>query len=227
MNDSHAGPGDGDGLPGAAPDTGYRALMWGPARVTGMPPRRLLVEGVVLGAAVSGLITGSGVAGALTGHQTPALVAGIVIALGAAAYLFFTNAGRVLLVAVALLGAVLSWWVPRATVEAALAERGETRSVVVTEVHTHRYEGRNYVKNSCTVQLPDGTPVTAQAWRGCGLSTAPGDHLSMVFDPDGVFEPTDRVLPGSAMAVGWRPGALGLLLAGICCVAVVRSQPQP
>ncbi|MCZ4606908.1 hypothetical protein O3S80_24745 [Streptomyces sp. Lzd4kr] len=225
MTDSHAGHVYSDDRPDAVPDTSYRALMWGPANFIGMPPRRLLVEGVITGVGLSGLIAGSAVAGALTGHRLPALVAGIVIALGTAVYLFFTNAGRVLLVAVALLGAVLSWWAPRVTAEVVMTERGETRTVVVTEVHTHRYEGRDYVKNSCTVELPNGTPVEAEAWRTCTLSTKPGDHLSMVFAPKGVFEPTDHELPDSAVQAGWPPAGLALLLAGICCIAVVRSQP--
>ncbi|MFE0802560.1 hypothetical protein [Streptomyces sp. NPDC058812] len=225
MTDSHTGPGRDADQSGAVPGTNYRALMWGPANFRGTPPKRLLLEGTVLGTGLSGLIAGSAVAGALTGHRLPALVAGIVLALGAAAYLFFTNAGRVLLIMVALLGAVLSWWVPRVTAEAVLAERGETRSVVVTEVHEHRYEGRDYVKNSCTTQLPDGTPVEAQAWRSCTLSTRPGDRLTMVFDPEGAIEPTDRPLPGSAAEAAWRPTGLALLLAAICCVAVVRSKP--
>lgn len=225
MTDSYTGPEQGDDQSGPAPDISSRALMWGPANFTGMPPKRLLLEGVLLGIGLSVLIAGSAVAGALTGHRLPALVAGIVLALGTAAYLFFTHAGRVLLTVVALLGAVLSWWVPRVTAEAVLAERGETRSVVVTEVREHRYEGRDYVKNSCTTELPDGTPVEAEAWRSCTLSTEPGDRLSMVFDPEGVFEPTDRVLPGSAAEAAWRPAGLALLLTAICCVAVVRSQP--
>ncbi|MFG3126529.1 hypothetical protein [Streptomyces tendae] len=225
MSDSHTGPGQGDDPSGAVPDTSYRALMWGPANFRGTPPKRLLLEGTVLGMGLSGLIAGSAVAGALTGHRLPALVAGIVFALGAAAYLFFTNAGRVLLIMVALLGAVLSWWVPRVTAEAVLAERGEARSVVVTEVHEHQYEGRDYAKNSCTTQLLDGTPVEAQAWRSCTLATQPGDRLTMVFDPEGVVEPTDSPLPGSAAEAAWRPVGLALLLASFCCVAVVRSKP--
>ncbi|QEU69674.1 hypothetical protein CP966_33740 [Streptomyces galilaeus] len=183
-----------------------------------------MVVGAVLGRGVATVVVGSAVAGALTGHRLPALAAGIVVAWGAAAYLFFTNAGRVLVAAVALLGAVLSWWVPRVTDEV-LAERGEARSVVVTGVHTHRYEGRDYVQNSCTVELLDGTPVTAEAWRTCTLATTVGDHLEMVFDPDGVVAPTDRSLPVSAAEGGWRLAGLALLLAAVCSVAVVRLQP--
>ncbi|QOV36059.1 hypothetical protein IM697_39535 [Streptomyces ferrugineus] len=225
MTDAHSGPEYGDDRPGAVPDTSYRALMWGPANFTGPPPRRLIVEGIALGLGGAALIAGSGVAGVLTGHRLPALVAGIAVALAAAAYLFFTNAGRVLVAVVAVFGALLAWWVPQITEEAVLAERGVTRSVVVTEVDTHRYEGRDYVQNSCTVELADGTPVAAEAWRTCTLSTRPGDHLDMVFDPDGVVAPTDRSLPGSAAEAGWRPAAFALLLAAVCCVAVVRSQP--
>ncbi|WP_415941103.1 hypothetical protein [Streptomyces sp. 067-1] len=143
MTDSHTGPEQGGDQSGAIPDTSCRTLMWGPANFRGAPPKRLLLEGAVLGTGLSGLITGSAVSGVLTGHRLPVLVTGIVLALGTAVYLFFTHAGRVLLIMVALLGAVLSWWVPRVTAEAVLAERGEARSVVVTEVHEHRYEGRD------------------------------------------------------------------------------------
>jgi hypothetical protein len=147
------------------------------------------------------------------------------VALGIAVYLFFTNAGRILLGVVAILGAVLAWWVPGAATEAYLAERGEARTVVVTAVHEHHYRGRDYVNYSCSVKLPDGTQVEAQAWRTCHLSTEPGDRLSMVFDPRGVVAPTDRLLPTSALAPGVGPSAVALLLAAVCFTAVVRSCP--
>lgn len=41
-----------------APDLSYRALIWGPANFTGMPPRGLVLEGAVLGLGGSGLIVG-------------------------------------------------------------------------------------------------------------------------------------------------------------------------
>ncbi|MGW0827237.1 hypothetical protein [Streptomyces sp. NPDC002845] len=97
--------------------------------------------------------------------------------------------------------------------------------MVVTEVDVHRYKGRDYVKNSCSVELPDGTPVMTEVWRSCGLSTEPGDRLTMVFDPQGTIAPTDRLLPGSAAEAAVRPAAAALLLAALCCIAVVRSQP--
>lgn len=95
----------------------------------------------------------------------------------------------------------------------------------VTAVHPHRYEGRDYVNYSCSVRLPDGTPVTAEAWSTCLSSTEPGDRLSMVFDPAGVVAPTDRPLPGSALGAGARTGGIALLLAAVCFTAVVRSCP--
>ncbi|MGV9991540.1 hypothetical protein [Streptomyces sp. NPDC003374] len=47
----------------------------------------------------------------------------------------------------------------------------------------------------------------------------------MVFDPGGAIDPTERLLPGSATEAVSRLAGLALLLAAVCCVAVVRSQP--
>jgi hypothetical protein len=206
-------------------DAGMRAMMWGPANFTGMPPRRLMAEGAVLGVLGAGLVVGAGVAGLLTGHRTWGTGAAIVVTLALAVYLFFTNAGRVLVVAVAILGVALAWWVPDATADAVLAERGERRTVEVTAVHAHRYEGRDYVNYSCSVALPDGTPLETEAWPSCLSSSEPGDQLSMVFDPAGVVAPTDRILPDSALGAGARTAGVALLLAVVCFTAVVRSYP--
>ncbi|MGW0827238.1 hypothetical protein [Streptomyces sp. NPDC002845] len=76
------------------------------------------MEGTLLGLLAAGLIVGAAVAGVLTGHSAVGTGIGAVSALGVAAYLFFTNAGRVLLVAVALLagrwpgGCRVSWPMP-------------------------------------------------------------------------------------------------------------------
>ncbi|MFC9245591.1 hypothetical protein ACFT7S_16675 [Streptomyces sp. NPDC057136] len=203
----------------------YRTRMWGPATFAERPPTRLVVEGALLGLTTACLVVGAAAAGALTGHSALGTGVGVAVALACAVYLFFTNAGRVLLVGVALLGGVLAWWVPGQTAEAVLAARGEPRTVVVTEVHVHRYEGRDYVKNSCSVELLDGTPVAVEAWRSCGPAVRTGHHPTMVFDPEGVIAPTDRVLPASAAAAGAGPAGAALALAVLCCVAVIRSQP--
>ncbi|WP_369147748.1 hypothetical protein [Streptomyces sp. R44] len=201
------------------------AFLWGPANFSGRPPGRLLAEGALVGLATAGVIAGAAVAGASTGFGVPGTVAGVVAALGSAAYLLATNAGRALVGAVALLGGFLAWWLPGQAAQAVLAARGVSRPVVVTEVHVHRYEGRDHVAYSCAVRLPDGTPVSAEAWRGCGAGVRPGRRLTMVFDPDGAVPPTDRVLPSSA-AVGFAgPAAASLGLAALCGVAVVRSRP--
>lgn len=209
---------------GAADD--YRARMWGPVPWTGRPAPRLVVEGMLLGLTSAGLVVGAGTAGVLTGHSALGTGVGGVVALASAVYLLFTHAGRVLLVGVAVLGGVLAWWVPGQVAEAVLAARGRPRTVVVTEVHVHRYEGRNYVKNSCSVRLPDSTPVAVEAWRSCGSSVRAGQHLTMVFDPEGVVDPTDRLLPASAAEAGAGPAAVALALAVLCCVAVIKSQPS-
>ncbi|MGW6563946.1 hypothetical protein [Streptomyces sp. NPDC054975] len=201
------------------------AFLWGPANFSGRPPTRLVVEGIVVGLVTAGLIAAAAVTGVLTGFDTAGTVVGVVVGLAAAGYLFSTNAGRVLVGAVALLGGALAWWIPGQTAQAVLAARGEPRTVVVTEVHVHRYEGRNYVKNSCSVRLPDGTPVPTEAWRTCGDTARPGQHLTMVFDPDDAVPPTDRILPATATEALAGPAAATLALAALCCVAVIRSQP--
>ncbi|MDT9686964.1 hypothetical protein Q5762_01090 [Streptomyces sp. P9(2023)] len=116
------------------------AFLWGPANFSGRPPARLVVEGVVVGVLTAGLVAGAAVTGVLTGFDTVGTVVGVVVGLAAAWYLFSTNAGRVLVGAVALLGGALAWWIPGQATQAVLAARGEDRTVVVTEVHVHRYE---------------------------------------------------------------------------------------
>lgn len=202
-----------------------RAFLWGPANFSGWPPARLVVEGVVVGVLTAGLVAGAAVTGVLTGFDTVGTVVGVVVGLAAAWYLFSTNAGRVLVGAVALLGGALAWWIPGQATQAVLATRGESRTVVVTEVHVHRYEGRDHVKNSCSVRLLDGTPVPTEAWRTCGATARPGRHLTMVFDPEDAVPPTDRVLPSSAFEALAGPTAATLALAALCCVAVIRSEP--
>lgn len=201
------------------------AFLWGPANFSGRPPGRLVVEGAVVGLLTAGLIAGAAVTGVSTGYATIGTVVGIVVALASAGYLFATNAGRALVGAVALFGGFLAWWIPGHAADAVLAARGVSRTVVVTEVHVHRYEGRDYVKNSCSVQLLDGTPVRTEAWRTCGAGARPGQHLTMVFDPEGAVPPTDSVLPATAAEGFAGPAAASLALAALCCVAVIRSQP--
>jgi hypothetical protein len=200
-----------------------KAFLWGPANVTGRPPARLVVEGLLVGLLTAGPVAGAAVAGALTGFVFAGTAAGVVVGLAGAWYLFSTNAGRVLVGAVALLAGALAWWLPDMTARAVLAARGESRTVVVTVVHVHRYEGRNYVKNYCSVRLLDGTPVPTKASRTCGADARPGRHLTMVFDPEGAVPPTDRVLPATATEALAGPAAATLALAALCCVAVIRS----
>jgi hypothetical protein len=201
------------------------AFLWGPANFSGRPPTRLVLEGVVVGIVTAGLIAGAAVTGVLTGFDTVGSVVGVIVGLAAAWYLFSTNAGRVLVGAVAVLGGALAWWIPGQSAQAVLVARGVARTVVVTEVHVHRYEGRNYVKNSCSVRLPDGTPVPTEAWRSCGAAARPGQTLTMVFDPKDTVPPTDRILPATAAEALAGPAAASLALAALCCVAVIRSQP--
>ncbi|MCX4694805.1 hypothetical protein [Streptomyces sp. NBC_01408] len=201
------------------------AFLWGAANFSGRPPTRLVIEGVAVGVVTAGLIAGVVVTGTLTGFDTMGSVVGVIVGLAAAWYLFATNAGRVLVGAVALLGGALAWWIPGQTAQAVLAARGESRTVVVTEVHVHRYEGRDYVKNSCSVRRLDGTPVPTEAWRTCGATARQGHHLTMVFDPSDAVPPTDRILPATAAEALAGPAAATLALMALCCVTVIRAQP--
>ncbi|MFD8011708.1 hypothetical protein [Streptomyces sp. NPDC058955] len=202
-----------------------RAFLWGPANFSGRPAARLVAEGVSLGLSTAVLVSGTAVTGVLTGSDTVGSVVGAVVALAAAGRLFTTNAGRALVGAVALLGGVLAWWIPGQAAQAVLVWRGETRAVEVTEVHVHRYEGRDHVTNSCSVRLLDGTPVPSEAWRTCGPDARPGRLLTMVFAPEDTVPPTDRVLPSTVAESVAGPAAASLALAALFCVAVIRSQP--
>lgn len=201
------------------------ASLWGPANFSGRPPARLVVEAGIVGVVTAGSVAGAVVTGTLTGFDTVGTVAGVVVGLAAAWYLFSTNAGRALVCAVAVFGGVLAWWIPGQTAQAVLAARGESRTVVVTEVHVHRHEGRDYVKNSCSVRLLDGTPVATEAWRTCDATARPGRHLTMIFDPKDAVPPTDRPLPATAIEPVAGMAAATLALAALCCVAVIRSHP--
>ncbi|MFE4800315.1 hypothetical protein ACFRFL_36155 [Streptomyces sp. NPDC056708] len=100
------------------------AFLWGPANFTGRPPARLVVEGVVVGVVTAGLVAGAAVTGVLAGFDMIGTVVGAVVALVSARYLFSTNAGRVLVGAVALLGGALALWIPGQTAQAVLAAHG-------------------------------------------------------------------------------------------------------
>ncbi|MFE3638230.1 hypothetical protein [Streptomyces cellostaticus] len=108
--------------------------------------------------------------------------------------------------------------------EAVLAVRGEHRTVVVSAVHEHAYESRNYSNYSCSVALPDGTPVAVEVWASCDASSREGDRFTMLFDPAGKVAPTDRRVPGSAFEPTALTAGGALALTAAFCIAVVRSR---
>lgn len=206
-------------------DTSYRAMMWGPANFAGFPPRGLVIEGLLIGLLATGAVVGANVAGSFSDHVATGRISAAVVLAIVAIYLLRTNAGRVLVVLVLALGAALTWSTPRDTANAVLAERGQMRTVVVTDVIVQDYEGRDYTKNSCRVRRENGKPVTELAWSSCTLSTEPGDRLTMVFDPDGTFAPTDRFLPGSGFEAVRGLLIISLLSVATIFTAIVRSLP--
>lgn len=206
-------------------DTSYRAMMWGPANFRGTPPKGLVVEGLLIGFLATGAILGVNVAGAFSGHVIVGRLAAAVVLVILALYLLRTNAGRVLVFLVVALGVALTWFTPRDTADVVLAARGQARTVIVTDVIVHDYKGRDYTKNSCRVRREDGKPVKELAWRSCTLAAEPGDRLTMVFDPDGTFEATDRFLPDSMLQAVWRLFVISLISVATIFTAIVRSLP--
>ena len=70
-----------------------RTTVWGPAEFVGLPPRRLLAEGLFAGILTAGAIICVGAAGVWTGR--PALVsgeAGLAVAVALGVYLLVTGA---------------------------------------------------------------------------------------------------------------------------------------
>lgn len=210
-----------DGGPGVAEQV--RTAVWGPAEYVGLPPRWLLVEGVLVGVLAATAIVGVGTAGVWTGH--PALAAGeggLVIAAALTVYLIITGAGRALVGIAAALGVCLALLTPQAATWLVLAERGEVRSVVVTLVEGGPGVGAEGGRYLCSVTDSTGAPLSKRIWRGCEGSTRPGDALSVVYDPEGAVPPRG-VAPGTERGPLTEVTAVALALVAGCALAVVRS----
>ena len=200
-----------------------RTTVWGPAEFVGLPPRRLLAEGLFAGILTAGAIICVGAAGVWTGR--PALVsgeAGLAVAVALGVYLLVTGAGRALVGIVTVLGACLALLTPQAAVGLVLEQRGRVQSVVVTSVDGGPGAGIRDGRYLCSVAGPEGVPLGTRIWRGCRASTRPGDALTIVYDPEGRVPPR-----GVAPEAGHGPltGVVALACALVvgCAVAVVRS----
>lgn len=88
MSRGRRGPSTG-GLHAAAH---VRAMVWGPAEFTGLPPRWLIGEGLFAGVLGSGLIVGAGVFGTWTGESAFAEgEVGLACALGLVLHLLLVD----------------------------------------------------------------------------------------------------------------------------------------
>lgn len=203
-----------------------RTTVWGPAEFVGLPPGRLLGEGILAGSLGAAAIVGTAVLGAWTGR--PSLAdgeAGLVCAAALALYLSCVGAGRALIGVTALLGVCLAVQAPQAAAGLVLAERGRVESAVVTSVEDGRVTDGRHGRYLCSVTDRDGVPLTVRIWRGCGQETRPGDALAVVYDPEG------RVPPRGVTAEGHGPlrdlAPWGAALVAATVTAVVRSYRLP
>lgn len=220
MSRLHRGP----SVDGSHMASHVRAMVWGPAEFTGLPPRMLIVEGLCAGVLGTGLITGAGFFGAWTGKSAFAAGdVGLMCALGLVLYLLLVRAGRAMVGIVAVLAVGLALHTPQIAAGLVLTARGQERSVVVTSVQANEGVPGARGRYFCLVENRDGAPSSARIWRGCTRSTRPGDALALVYDPKGLVPP--RGVEGATSVTdvlrslaGW---VAGLVVA--CVVAVVRS----
>ncbi|WP_306192862.1 hypothetical protein [Streptomyces sp. MK5] len=185
-----------------------RTTVWGPAEFVGLPPARLLGEGILAGSLCTAGIVGTPVLGAWTGRPSLADgVAGPVCAAALALYLSCIGAGRALIAVTALLGVCLVLHAPQAAAGAVLAERGRVQYVVVTSVDDGRAAGGRHTRYLCSVTDRGGVPLTIRIWRGCGQATRPGDALAVVYDPEGRVPPRGVRRKGPDRCATWHRGS--------------------
>ncbi len=196
--------------------------LWGSAHYGGRPPNWLVAEGMTVGVVGAAAIAGPGVAGTLLGStvlQTGE--AGMVVALGLVIFLLCLRAGRAFLGPIAVLGVCWAVAAPKATNDVLLRWGGEVSSVVVTSVVPGK--GETTARHYCSVQHLDGTPVSGHIWRGCTATTVPGDRIGLVHDPQGRVPPRGISASGHDGTPLAESLGIGLALATLSTVAVVRS----
>ncbi|MFG2322477.1 hypothetical protein [Streptomyces sp. NPDC048568] len=205
-----------------------RAMVWGPADLTGLPPWWLIGEGLLAGFLGTGLIVGAGVFGAWTGESAFAAGdVGVVCALGLVLYLLLVRAGRAMVGIVAVLAVGLALHTPQAAVGVVLTARGQEQSVLVTSVQASEEASGARNRYFCSVESQGGAPSSARIWRGCTQATRPGDALALVYDPKGLVPPRGAegarsITDALRGLVGW-----GVALAIACVTAVARSFRLP
>ncbi|MFV5993208.1 hypothetical protein ACNPQM_12345 [Streptomyces sp. NPDC056231] len=201
-----------------------RTTVWGPAEFVGLPPRWLVVEGVLAGTLGAGAIVGTTLVGAWTGQ--PWLAdgkAGLVCAVLLVLYLVLVGAGRALIGIVALLAVCLAIHAPEASAGIVLAHRGVVRPSVVMSVEDGGETADGHGLYFCSVSDRHGVPVKVRIRRGCLRTTRPGDALLLLYDPE-VRVPPRSAESGRSLTAPLRAlGAWSAALVGGCVIAVVRS----
>lgn len=196
-----------------------RSNLWGPAEFMGVP-RRWLAKGLAAGTGAAAAVVASPFAGMLGGPE--GLVTGeggLLVVAALVLYLMVLRAGRVLIGLVAAVGAALAVMAPDVAAGAALHQRGVVEPARVASVQASARHGRAV----CAVTDPEAAPAGMAVWRGCAASTAPGDTLPVVHDPQGRAPARGVAAPGELRGASLRLAACAAVLVGGCAVAVVRS----
>jgi hypothetical protein len=182
----------------------------------------IVTHGLVVGILGVTLVTGAGFLGMWAG---PAAFrsgeTGLVLVAVLVLYLTALRAGRILIGLVGVLGMCLALAAPQAAAGVALAGRGRAHAAHVTSVESSGHQQRRFL---CEVDA-DGLGVSPRTkiWRGCTGSTAPGDVLTVLYDPAGRAPPRGMALPGEQRAAEVRLAALALVFTGGTALTVVRA----
>lgn len=186
-----------------------RAAVWGPAEFVGLPPWRLVGEGLFIGALGAGAIVGAGGLGMWAGPPTlRSGEAGLAVACVLALYLFAIRAGRALVGVVALLGVCVALLTPQAAAGFVLAYRGQEQQVVVTSVESVDQAVGGRARYLCSVEggaradlarLPRVDPAGRRSRRRVRPAGAGGDTR-------GPGSARREEAAGEARRTGLRPG---------------------
>ncbi|MFF9764165.1 MULTISPECIES: hypothetical protein [Streptomyces] len=201
-----------------------RAMVWGPAEFVGLPPWRLVGEGLLAGILGAAAIVGSAVAGVWYG--VPALAdgeAGLVCAAALCCYLGLVRAGRALIGLVAVLGVCLALQAPQAAVEVVPAERGRGEAGAVTSVGGGPAAVFGRDRSLCSASGRNGVLLEVRIRRDCGRSARPGGEPAVVHAPEGQVPPRGAETHTTEGRLPRGPGGWAAALVAGCVVAVARS----